>query len=292
MRTRTDGRPWAYCMVAIIAAAAVGCSTSPAMDRHLEARRIAAELQVHFTKAAGAANKAVMADTDERSAAFARDAEQSTQAVQAGIDALRPLLEGLRYSEETQLLQEFSARFTEYRELDRRILALAVENTNLKAQRLSFGPAQEAADAFRDALEALPAAAGDRWRVQALVNGAVARVREIQAIQSPHIASDSDATMTSLEERMAAAEAGARAALDALSPLLPASTRPRFAAARAHLDRFVGVNAEIVILSRRNTNVRSLALTLNDKGRLTEACDERLQALQEALGKRQLGGTR
>jgi hypothetical protein len=46
------------------------------------------------------------------------------------------------------------SRFAEYRVLDRKILDLAVENTNLKAQRLALGPAQEAADAFRDALKA------------------------------------------------------------------------------------------------------------------------------------------
>ena len=61
----------------------------------------------------------------------------------------------LGYSAEARLLEEFGSRFAEYRALDETILGLAVENTNLKAQRLSFGPAQEAADAFRDALMAI-----------------------------------------------------------------------------------------------------------------------------------------
>ncbi len=293
MRKNTAGRRWAHLMVAIILMATVGCRTSPAMVRHMEARRIAAELRVHFTQATDAANKAVMADTDEMSTAFARDAEQAKQAVEAGITALAPEIQSLRYAEETQLLQEFAAKFAEYRELDRRILDLAVENTNLKAQRMEFGPAQETADAFRDALESLaPGDATNRWRVQASVATAVARVREIQAIQAPHIASDSDTTMTSLEQRMAASEAAARAALETLAPLVGVAARARLAEARSDLDRFMGLNAKIVVLSRRNTNVRSLALTLNDKGKLTAACDERLQALQEALGQRQIGGTR
>ena len=87
-----------------------------------------------------------MADTDEMTVAFAREAEEAQQAVQTDIDALEPILQSLHFSDETRLLQEFVSRFAEYRELDRRILDLAVENTNLKAQRLSFGPAQEAAD--------------------------------------------------------------------------------------------------------------------------------------------------
>ena len=59
-------------------------------------------------------------------------------AVQRDIDALKPILQGLSYSAETDLLQVFVSQYAEYRALDRRILDLAVENTNLKAQRLSF----------------------------------------------------------------------------------------------------------------------------------------------------------
>jgi hypothetical protein len=45
------------------------------------------------------------------------------------------------------------------------------------------------------------------------------------------------------------------------------------------------VNAQIIALSRRNTNVRSLALSLNQKRPLTTACEETLHALQDALAK-------
>ena len=100
-----------------------------------------------------------MADTDALSVTFARESEQTTLFVPKDIDTLGPLLKDLRYSDETQLLPEFVSRFAEYRELDRRILDLAVQNTNLKAQRLSFGPAQEAANAFRNALKAVVSAA-------------------------------------------------------------------------------------------------------------------------------------
>jgi len=45
----------------------------------------------------------------------------------------------------------------------------------------------------------------------------------------------------------------------------------------------MSVNAEIVTLSRRNTNVRSLALSLNQKGKATGACEESLRAIRAAL---------
>ena len=45
------------------------------------------------------------------------------------------MLQTLHYTEETQALQEFTSRFAAYDTLDRQIF-IAVENTNLKAQRL------------------------------------------------------------------------------------------------------------------------------------------------------------
>ena len=64
----------------------------------------------------------------------------------------------LRFTDESGLLDEFRGRFAGYRALDRDILQLAAEGSNLKAQRLSFGTAGEAADAFRDELAAVAAA--------------------------------------------------------------------------------------------------------------------------------------
>jgi hypothetical protein len=280
-------------VIAIAAVAAFGCHVTPASERLSQARHLSADLLVQFTKAADAANRAVMADTDDASAAFAREADGACQSVHASIDRLKPILEELRYSEEARLLEEFDRRFDEYRVLDRRILELAVENTNLKAQRLSFGAARDEADALRDALQDLvPSDAGDSWRVKALAATAVAAVREVQVLQAPHIADADDAVMIRIEGQMEASVAGARRALEALAHLVPPASRTRLANASAALDRFVGLNAQIVALSRRNTNVRSLALALNEKGKLTGACDESLRAIREALAQRGFTGTR
>ena len=48
----------------------------------------------------------------------------------------------------------------------------------------------------------------------------------------------------------------------------------------------MALNAQIVALSRRNTNVRSLALSLDEKRKLTGPCEETLRLLQAALDKR------
>lgn len=279
----------AVAILGIAVGAATGCGdVNAAFERLSEARQLSADLLVQFTKAADAANRAVMADTDEASVAYAGEADQAKQAVQKDLDTLGPMLQGLKFANENRLLQEFGARFKEYGDLDRRILDLAVENTNLKAQRLSFGPAQEAADAFRDSLEAVAAAAPakDTWRAKALVATAVATVREIQVLQAPHIAEADDAVMARMETRMATSEAAARGALTALATIVPPASQPQLVKATAALDRFASLNAQIIALSRRNTNVRSFALSLNQKPALTAACEDRLHSLQDALAKR------
>jgi hypothetical protein len=229
-----------------------------------------------------------MADTDELSVTFAREAEQSRQAVQQDVDALSPILHGLNYAEETGLLQTFVTRFGEYSTLDRRILDLAVENTNLKAQRLSFGPAQQAADEFRAAVEQIVpgGAEKDAWRIKALVAESVSAVREIQVLQAPHIATPDDGTMAQLESRMAASQTVARKNIETLTALAGAAARPGIAAATAALDTFMNVNVEILALSHRNTNVRSLALSLDQKRKLTAPCEDSARALHDALARR------
>jgi hypothetical protein len=271
-----------------------GQDVNVTLERRSDARHLVGEILLQFTKAADAANRAVMADTDEASVAFAREAEQATEAVQKDSAALGPILQGLGYTDETRMLDEFVRRFAEYRSLDRRILDLAVENTNLKAQRIAFGPAQDAANAFRDALQPVArlVPAKDGWHAEALVATAVRTIREIQVLQAPHIADADEAVMTRMEQQMATSATAARTALDALRSLAGPAGQSHVTAAAAALDRFMDLNAQIIGLSRRNTNVRSLALSLDQKRTITAACEDRLRALQAALAKRSFSGTR
>ena len=275
-------------MVALIWLA-LGCRGDPAtvLSRLEESRRLAAELPVRFSQAAEASNRAVMADTDEGSIAAAGESEKATQALEHDAAALAKLLESGRYSKEAQILHEFDAQFSQYSELDRRILALAVENTNLKARSLSFGAASQTADGFRDSLRSVASSipVKDRCRVDALITDAVRAVREIQVLHAPHIGERDDATMTHHEKQMADLDTEARVVLASLKELSPASASPTLAEALAKLDQFKATTRQIIELSRRNTNVLSLDLSLRQKPALATLCNDRLRALQDALAK-------
>ena len=285
-----------FCFVSITAGTAVGCGNGSrlVLTEQVEARRLASSVRVQFTKAADASNRAVMAVTDEASGAAATEAEQAKQAVERDVEALQRILQTLAYRDDIQHLDKFKGCFVAYRLLDADILPLAVENTNIKAQRLSFGPAHEAANAFRQSLEtaARSNASKNRCCVEVLVARAAAAVLEVQVVQARHIAESDDATMSQMEMEMANSEAAARNAVETLKGQLPSDAGPQLSAALAALDRFKALNADLVTLSRRNSNVRSLALSLGRKRTVTAECDDILRALEETLTKHGFTATR
>jgi len=274
-------------------ASGTGCTHGPAtVQAELgEARRLSIDLRVQFGRAADASNRAVMADTDEASVAFAREAEQALNTVEHDVLALSNLAQSLGVSNELQILEGFKKQFADYLAVDKRVLALAVENTNLKAQHLSFGPARETADRFEAALAPLPPSltTKDRCRAEALVATAVSSVQRLQILQGPHIASADDAAMTAMEKEMATLETQTTEALTALRGLVAPNA---ITSVEATFEQFKSIQGQIVALSRRNTNVRSLQLSLEDKPPLAAACDASLLRLQTALAQEGSKATR
>lgn len=292
MSIAARGRTWGWLAAALVSAA---CSEPISSQLHhlTESRRLAADLSVHVARAGEASNRAVMAGTDESAAAFADEARASLAAVAGGTTELRSALEALRFSAETRLLDEFVAAFNQFREQDEAILLLAVQNTNLKAQRLSFGAAADAADAFVAGLEGVePASRPDEWKLRALVAEAAAGLRELQVLEAPHIAEASAEHMTRLETRMAAAERSTRASVDAIAGIAAPASRQKLAEARAAFTRFLEVHRELLRLSRENSNVRSLALALGQFRNVRASCEAAVQALRKSLDEQRLGPSR
>lgn len=280
------------CLVVGLAGMPAGCQDG--MSQLGEVQRLAVDLRLQLNLAAAASIRAVMAKTDADSTSFAREAEQARQAMKKDAEAMLPLLRVLTYTNEVQMLEEFNRHFVEYETIDRRILELAVENTNLKAQQLSFGPGQQAADALQAALDTVAslAAPKNRCRVDSLVASATLAVREIQVLQAPHIAESKDTAMARMEKKMSERLTVAHDALGTLAGLSEPSARSQLAVATASLERFTDLHKQIIALSRRNSNSLSLDLTLGKARSLTAACDGSIGVLQAALAKEGVRPTR
>jgi hypothetical protein len=227
-----------------------------------------------------------MAETDEASQVFAEQSIQASHNVEKARRELEPLLVGK--PQEVQRFQEFSRCWEKLQEIDREVLSLAVQNTNLKALRLSFGPAAEALRSMQDALSHLMDVASvspDAVRLTRLAAKAVMGALNIYALQTPHIAESTVLRMEEMEAVMHSLNAQVTDALQSLQALVDESGKPFLETAWASYHNFQSINAEIVDLSRQNSNVRSYALSLGQKRKIMAQCQDELAALQEAVQK-------
>ena len=257
---------WALAMATLLLS---GCGGRSALWDLVEARKDSAALRVAFLEETGASTRAVLADHEEAMRA-AQEARDASARVTATAGTLRARLAALGYAAETKMLAGFDAQYGEYVQLEQEVLGLVAENTNSRAQRLASGDGQRAADAFFEALS----------RVAGLGSGAPdvrASLLEIQLLEMRHILEADDAPMMAMERRMDALAARARA------PLAARSGDAAAAEALRALEAFLAVHADVVALSRRNTDVKGLALTLGRKRLIAAACETSLAELDRLL---------
>jgi hypothetical protein len=268
----------------------LACSGKMLLTEQVEARQRASTVHVAFLAALEAAHRAVISPDDEEAKAAAKDAEHNLATIDQEIDTLAVNVRSLGYDEESRTLEAFKAKFAEYRTLEVDILTLAVENTNLKAQRLAFGDGGDAADAAIAALDRV-AADNKAPNVRALAAAAARGVRDIQVLEPRHIAEADDTSMDRMEAAMTNAALKVRENLKALRLAANGSVGD-VDEALAAFDRFMMAHDEVVLLSRRNSNVRSVAATLGRSRVLAAECEDLLHALEEALVAHQFKATR
>jgi hypothetical protein len=273
----------------------LGSPVSPSFLTTVRKSQLVATMRVSLHAAVEAEKSAVLAETDEASLANAEEARKALAAVDSAQEQLRGLVEKGAVREEVDLLGEFLRSWETLKQVDAELLPLAVQNTNLKAQRLASGPGEEAAERMETSLSSLVDAqvACDRGREVARWSfRAVAAVARVRALQAPHIAEASDERMDEIEALMKGCDRQVVEAFDRLDRLVDAPRAPAVAAARAAYADFARVNAELLRLSRENSNVRSLALSLGRKRVVTAECEEVLAALQTVVDRPTFTATR
>jgi hypothetical protein len=236
--------------------------------------------------ASDAETSAVAAQTDSASAGFAEQARAATASVERARSELAPVISRSGTDDEKGLLAKFSQAFSEFQQVQATLLDLAVKNTNVKAYGLAFGPATEALHKLDDALNRL-IAANEGAPDAVAVSTAAIRVQigalRIQTLLAPHIAEAENKKMDELEAAMSAEDKTVRDNLDRLTQMDQAKDRTLVDAAKAAYEDFTAIRKNILSLSRENTNVRSLAISLDQKRKATALCQESLDALQQTV---------
>ena len=247
---------------------------------------LVAHMQLALASESEAEKSAVLAITDKDSQIFADQARAATATVERDHQAVGALLAASGTQREKNLLAEFSEAFGHLKDLDEVVLDLAVKNTNLKAYGLLFGPAASTLaemDADLARIVARHEVSPGANRVLPMAFGARLGMLRIQALLAPHIAEESDAKMDQMESAMAKEEAEVRKDLDGLTALAKSESDADLVATRARFGRYQELKTQVLSLSRQNTNVRSLALSLNQKRKGMAVCLDALNALKLAI---------
>jgi len=270
-------------------------TANPAQQLAFKARRadLAGRMRLTLASASEAEKNAVLAVTDQDSLAFADQARMATAEVERESKELGELLATGGTQDEKDILAQFSREFVKLKLIDDDLLGLAVKNTNIKAYGLAFGPAADTLTELNAALARLvekSAGSADDRNVAMLVFGAQTAALRIQILLAPHIAEESNAKMDELESRMAGEDQLVRKDLDSLAGLQEFHGDPDLETAESGYARFSEIRKQILALSRENSNVRSLAISLGQKRTVLLLCQDALSALQDAILKEPVEG--
>ena len=282
-------------LVAILVVLHFHKEQSPAEQLVFKAKRVdlVARMRLTLASASESEKSAVLAVTDQDSQAFVDQARAATAEVERERKELGELLAAGGTQGEKDLLAKFSKVFTDLQHIDNDLLGLAVKNTNIKAYSLAFGPAADALkemDTVLSRLVAKSAGSPEAGNVALLAFGAQTAALRIQTLLAPHIAEESDKKMDELETVMAKEDQQVRKDLDGLASLQKLYGDPDLKAAISDYARFSEVRGRIIVFSRENTNVRSLAMSLGQKRKVLFQCQDVLSVLQQTIQNEPIAG--
>jgi hypothetical protein len=261
--------------------AVAGCSGEPALVRQMRKEHLINAIRQRLFESVEAEKSAVLATTDEESQALALEVQHSATDINRLRGELRPLIVADGRHEEIEKLDAFDATWTELEGVDHRLLALAVANTNLKAARLSAREGVAALDRFVDALTEMQRSATEPEMIRTLSRASVAALRG-QSLLLVHIPTADEAEMTRLEQRMGTlsdeVDRNLASARESGAPL-----PQQLATASQAWSEYRRIAADVLRLSRENTNVISFDVSVHEKRQATKECLSALSALLAAI---------
>lgn len=275
-------RRWVTPILAIALAWIAACGGQPALMRQIEKLGLVNSIQARLLESVEAEKSAVLAVTDEESQQFAAQSKRSSEEIDGLKARLAELIDEDGRPGESEKLAAFSQKWNEVKEIDARLLGLAVANTNLKAARLATKDAATALEGFIAAVDSMSRASSDVAAVRALASAATAIAR-IQSLLFVHIPEGSSDEMTGIETRIRALTTAVDTALKEAGSSVPATASAAATDAAQAWAEYQRIIAEVIRLSRLNTNVISFDVSTHEKRNATRACLDALADLRAVV---------
>jgi Four helix bundle sensory module for signal transduction len=244
---------------------------------------LVSKMRINLLEANAAEKNAVLAITDEESEAFATQARQAADNVEKSRNEIESIIQRGKYSKEIELVNEFNICWSQYRKLDETILNLAVQNTNLKAQKISSTQCAQEMARFEESLNRIIQRDNKNNQCSETTIPAYEALTasfKIFALHKPHIEEAEDKQMDKIEQSIKSYDASAKKALNTLSGLDALRDNPDLKNAQTAYGQFMNLTNEVLRLSRLNTNIKSAELSLGKKRLISAQCQEILTTLQ------------
>ncbi len=243
-------------------------------------------MRIHLLEAIEAEKNAVLAITDEASEGFAAQARQAADDLESSRKEIESIIHREKFPEETEMINEFNSCLSQYRKLDKTILDLAIQNTNLKAQKISSTQCAQELEYFEDSLNRLIHRNTHGSQCNETVVPAYEALTaglKILALHKPHIEEADDQEMEKIEQSIKSYDESARKALGSLRSISEPSDNEDLKNAETEYERFMNLTAEVLKLSRMNTNIKSADLSLGKLRLISSQCQEILTRLHETV---------
>jgi len=270
----------------------------PMRDTYLQVinkTELLSQMRVNLHKSVEMEKNAVMALTDEESQEYANQTLIALASVKQDLKKLQLLIATTRLQDEEKLIDEFNTCWVKFHNLDQIILGLAVQNTNLKAAALSEEKGSEAIQRFDQSLQNVmrmnlrtsqeDRVAGSAWQ-------AIAASLQIFNLHHSHIVEIDDEKMNQIETQIKAEEKKVLNSLDQLGGIVDKESQNPLLQAKTAFSEFMEVTAKVLKLSRINSNIKSLELSMGKKRIISAQCEEILASLQNAVQGRPFKATK
>jgi len=281
--------PWALLFAFLVAATLYGLinrqSSSP-LETSVRKIELLATIRIHLLEAIEAEKNAVLATTDEASKEFAARARQAAGDVENSRKETESIIYRDKDPRETDLINEFNACWLQFNDLEGRILELATQNTNLKAQKISATQCAREMELFEASLNRLIQKNTNDGQCNEIVGysyNALTAALKIFVLHKPHIEEADDQGMDKIERSMKSYEKSARKALETLRRIPNLIGKEDLKNAESAYERFMSLTGEVLRLSRMNTNIKSAELSFGKKRLISSQCQEILATLQETI---------
>jgi hypothetical protein len=244
-------------------------------------------MRIQLLESTEAEKNAVLAITDEASADFADQARRTANAIETSRKEIESIIHQDNLPQEIALIDEFNSCWSQYRELNETVLNLATQNTNLKAQKISANQCAQEMEHFEQSLSRIISRNTQANRCNNVVSlssyAALTASLKIFALHKPHIEEASDQEMDKIENSIKAYDESARTALTSLHDIVELRGDEDLKNAEVAYQEFMNLTADVLRLSRMNTNIKSAALSLGKNRIIASQCQEILTTFKETV---------